>query len=188
MIDESFRMSPVDVRRHEFKKALRGYDIVDVHNFRDRVAEELETLLRQNKELDEKSKALVEQLRAYRERDKALNDALVSAQQLRAEMREQAEREGQLVIREARVEGERQVEQTRAEVQRLQGEISSLERTRRTFITQLRALAERYVQELDAIDAVTQPRGEPVAEQGAEPASPRGASPTPAWLNSLVQE
>src|SRR3712207_9596122 len=54
-----------------------------------RIADELEKLIRQNLDLDGKVKNLIEQLRAYRERDKALNDALVSAQQLRSERSEE---------------------------------------------------------------------------------------------------
>src|SRR5919199_6789615 len=115
MIDESFRLTPVEVRRREFKKALRGYDALDVDSFRDQVADELEHLTRQNAELDARAKGLAEQLRAFRERDKALSEALVSAQQLRSEIREQAEREAQLILREARAEGERLVEESRGE-------------------------------------------------------------------------
>ena len=82
MIDETFHLTPLDVRRYEFGKALRGYDPERVNQFRDQVAEELERLSRMNQELDAKARGFHEQLRAFRERDKAINDALVSAQQL----------------------------------------------------------------------------------------------------------
>ena len=75
--------------------------------FRNQVAEELERLTRVNQDLDAKARGFHEQLRAFRERDKAINEALVSAQQLRGEIREQAESEAQLILREARAEGER---------------------------------------------------------------------------------
>ena len=104
MTDESFRLTPLDIRRYDFGNALRGYDRTRVDQFRDQVAEEFEKLMRQNQELEAKARGFHEQLRAFRERDKALNDALVSAQQLRAEIREQAEREAQLLMREARAE------------------------------------------------------------------------------------
>ena len=80
MIDERFSLTPVDVRTQEFGRKLNGYDPVRVEEFRTRVAEELERLIRLNHELDGKHKAAIEQLRAFRDRDKALNEALVSAQ------------------------------------------------------------------------------------------------------------
>jgi DivIVA domain-containing protein len=186
MIDESFRLTPVDVRNMDFGRALRGYDPAKVEEFRGQVADELERLLRQNSELDGKIKGLIEQLRAYRERDKALNEALVSAQQLRAEMREQADREAQLILREARAEGERLVDAARAEARAMEAELASLERARRSFLGHLRALAERQLQELDAIEATLQPPPPSAEPTIAEPARP--PNKTPAWLDSLVSE
>ena len=151
MLDESFHLTPLDVRRTDFPTALRGYDKARVDEFRDRVANELERLTRVNQELEAKAKGFHEQLRAFRERDKALNEALVSAQQLRAETREQAEREAQLIIREARAEGVRQEDAARADVRRLAAEIESLERARRAYLAQLRAMVSRQLAELDAI-------------------------------------
>ena len=99
MVDESFHLTPLDARRYDFGSALRGYDKARVDQFRDQVAEELERLARQLQDMEAKAKSFHEQLRAFRDRDKALNEALVSAQQLRGEIREQAEREAQLILR-----------------------------------------------------------------------------------------
>ena len=74
------------------------------------MAEELERLSRINQDLDQKAHSCHDQLRAFRERDKALNEALVSAQQMRQDTKEQAEREAQLILREAQVEKERFIE------------------------------------------------------------------------------
>lgn len=152
MKDESFHLTPLDVRRYDFGRSLRGYDPERVEQFRVQVAEELERLARLNQELETKARGFHEQLRAFRERDKAINDALISAQQLRGEIRDQAERESQLIIREAKSEGERQLESVRAEIARLEGEIGSLERVRRAFLAQIRALCERQLAEVTAAE------------------------------------
>ena len=77
--------------------------------------------------------------------DKALNDALVSAQQLRGEIREQSEREAQLIIREARSEAERYLENSRTESRKLEAHIVELERARRSHLAQLRVMVERQL-------------------------------------------
>src|SRR3954468_23678039 len=105
MIDETFHLTPLDVRRYEFGRSLRGYDAERVDQFREQVADELERISRINADLEEKARGFNEQLRGFRERDKAINEALVSAQQLRGEIREQADKEAQLILREARAEG-----------------------------------------------------------------------------------
>jgi len=215
MVDESFHLTPLDVRRTEFPAALRGYDKARVDEFRDRVANELERLTRINQELEGKAKGFHEQLRAFRERDKALNEALVSAQQLRAELREQAEREAQLVKREAQAAGERLLDAARAEVRRLADEIEGLDRARRAYLAQLRTLVARQLAELEAIPDLPAPRSTgaapapsstsfaapPPPPPGAPPtaatASPQGngadtgnrtPAPTPAWLNAVPKE
>jgi DivIVA domain-containing protein len=217
MTDESFHLTPLDIRRYDFgSKAFRGFDAQKVEDFRNQVADELERLTKLNQELDAKARGFHEQLRAFRERDKALNDALVSAQQLRSEMREQADREAQLILREARADAERLVDAAKGEVRRLESELVGLDKSRVTYIAQLRAVIERQLAELGALHAPpaspkpAAPANPPApaapaapAASGAPPApaAPRRASAegeaatetrgnvkTPAWLESLVKE
>jgi DivIVA domain-containing protein len=215
--DEGFYLTPLDVRRYDFKEtAVRGYKRESVETFREQVANELERLTRLNSDLESKAKGFHEQLRAFRERDKALNDALISAQQLRAEMREQAEREAQLILREAHAEADRIVQAARDDITRLSAEIEGLERARRSYLMQLRTLVERQLADIDAAAASAPPSPLGAAGSGASGAglaggnggeqrtpaagSPSAASareqprrattstPTPAWLDSLVKE
>ena len=152
MIDEAFHLTPLDVRRFDFGHAFRGYDPARVDQFRDQVADELERLNRVNQDLDQKARSFHEQLRAFRERDRALNDALVSAQQLRQDTKEQAEREAMLIVREAQGEGERLLEEIRGEVRRVQAELDAMERSRRAYVSQMRTLVSRQLSEIDATD------------------------------------
>lgn len=155
--EEMFRLSPVDVRRYEFGSAMRGYDRQRVDLFREQVADELETLIRENGVLDGQNRAMAEQLRQFRERDKALNEALITAQQLREDMRQQAEREAALMLQEAESQAARMQEQARGQIADLQRELQALERARRGYLAQLRALAERHLAEVDALDKAPSP-------------------------------
>jgi DivIVA domain-containing protein len=167
MIDETFHLTPLDVRRYDFGRSLRGYDPERVDQFREQVAEELERLTRLNQELEAKAKGFHEQLRAFRERDKALNDALVSAQQLRSEIAEQAEREGQLMIREAKAEGERLLDEKRGELRRMEQDLAALDRSRRAYVAQFRALIERQLAELSATEQMSGAEGVPASDGDA---------------------
>ncbi len=182
MIDETFHLTPLDVRRYEFGTSMRGYDRERVDQFREQVAEELERLSRINQDLDGKAKGFHEQLRAFRERDKAINEALVSAQQLRAEIREQAEKEAQLILREARADAERLLDESRAEVRRLEEQLAALNRARRAYLAQLRVLLERQLSEVNAAD---QGAG---ADAAASAEGPSVAGGTPSWMGSLAKE
>jgi DivIVA domain-containing protein len=187
MNDEAFHLTPVDVRRYDFGSALRGYDKARVDQFREQVADELERLSRVAQDLEAKAKGFHEQLRAFRERDKALNDALISAQQLRAETREQADREAQLILREARAEGEAAMEAARGEVRRLQADLDALERARRNYLAHMRSMAERHLAELHAADTASAAAAEaarPQPEGGNVEHPPLKA---PSWLDANVK-
>jgi DivIVA domain-containing protein len=153
MTDESFHLTPLDVRRYEFNRVMRGYDPERVDQFRDQVADELERLTRLNQELEQKARTLHDQLKSFRDRDKALNEALVTAQQLRAEIREQAERESQLIIREAQSQADSIVAGAQQEIRRVDDELAVLDRSRRTYLAQLRVFMERQLAEIAAAEA-----------------------------------
>ncbi|MEO5816135.1 MAG: DivIVA domain-containing protein [Gemmatimonadaceae bacterium] len=157
-MDETFHLTPLDVRRYDFGKAIRGYNPERVEQFRDQVAEELERLTRQSQDLEQKAKGFHEQLRAFRERDKALNDALVSAQQLRSEIRESSEREAALIVREARTEAEREIEGARNEIRKLEAHLTELDRARRNHLAQVRVIVERHLAEITSAETAPGPQ------------------------------
>src|SRR5467141_1218605 len=105
--DDAFNLTPHDIRKQEFRRTLRGYDTLGVDDFRVRVADALERAIRERQILEERVNALTEQLRVFREREKAMNEALVAAQQLRQDSRATAEREGQVIVREAEAAAKR---------------------------------------------------------------------------------
>lgn len=188
MIDETFHLTPLDVRRYEFGKALRGFDPDRVNQFREQVAEELERLTRINQDLEAKARGFHEQLRAFRERDKAINDALISAQQLRTDIREQAEKESQLILREARAEAERLIDEARADIRRMEDQVASLDRGRRAYLAQLRMMIERQLS--DVIAAEQSGSDAPSRDGAVSPpaAGPSVSLPTPPWLGSVSKE
>ena len=185
-MDETFHLTPLDVRRYDFGKAMRGYQPERVEQFREQVAEELERLTRLLQELDAKAKGFHEQLRAFRERDKALNDALVSAQQLRTEIREGAEREAALIVREAKAEGEQELEAKRSEVRRLELHLDELDRSRRAHLAQIRLMAERQLAEATAAEQLAglSPVAS-VAAPAAPTALPNGAPKSAPAQNAI---
>ena len=216
MTDDAFHLTALDVRRYDFGNALRGYDRARVDQFRDQLAEELERLARVNQELETKARNFHEQLKAFRERDKALNEALVSAQQLRGEIRQQAEREAQLIVREAQAEAAQSVQKVREDVRRAEEELQQLWRARRSYLAQLRHHLERQLTELHAAEEEPipafgqvrepsrdagrdngrntpnsvpsrEPREAPDLMQELRELPPRGAAPTPSWLD-VVEE
>jgi len=149
---ESFHLTPLDLRKQEFRRTLRGYDPAGVEDFRLRAADELERVIRERSVLEERVSALTEQLRVFREREKAMNEALVAAQQLRAETRETAEREAQVIVREAEAEARRIVEDGRTAESDLRDRVAEVQRQFQGYLAGFRALLERQAAELRALE------------------------------------
>lgn len=162
MTDDAFHLTSHDVRAQEFQRVLRGYDTTQVDEFKHRMAEEIDRMVRERVQLDERVKGMSEQLKSYRDRERAMNDALVAAQQLRSESQAQVDRERDLALREAETQAERMMQEARSEAERLLQHARAEElrlghgnelagRQFRAYVTSFRQLLERQLSELTAL-------------------------------------
>jgi DivIVA domain-containing protein len=151
MNDEGFRLTPVDVRSQEFRRSALGYDVAGVEEFRARVADELERLLRERAMLEERLQNLREQLKSFREREKALNDAVVMAQQMRADAEQAAKRDSEITVREAGARAEEILAAARATEADVRREIEQAQRQFSSYLAAFRRLLERQLSEVDSL-------------------------------------
>jgi DivIVA domain-containing protein len=149
--EDGFHLTPLDIRKQEFRKALRGFEPIGVEEFRTRVADELERILRERAVLEERVVALTEQLRAFRERERAMNEALVAAQQLREDSRTAATREAQVIVREGQAEARRILDEARGAEGDVRRQLAETERQFQAYLGGFRALLERQLAELKAL-------------------------------------
>ncbi len=155
-------LTPLDVRnkRGDFKKLMRGYDPQEVDVFLELAAERLEGLVRENLKLRERTQTLQDQVSAQAGREQAVQDALVTAQELRADIRAQTQREADHALREAESEARRilaeadadvraKIRETERHAEQVQDALGELERRRDRFLKEFRSLLQR---ELDVVD------------------------------------
>lgn len=173
MSDAGFQLSAHDVRHQEFQKTLRGYDVAQVDDFKERMAQELDRLWRERGQLNDRLQSMTEQLKGFRDRERAMNDALVAAQQLRADVQSQADKEADLILERARTQAEQVLVEARSEAMRLVEHAKSEEQrlryaneaVRRQFLAYLasyRRLLERELSELEAVASTDQTPSVPV--------------------------
>ncbi|HEX8830465.1 MAG TPA: DivIVA domain-containing protein [Longimicrobium sp.] len=150
-------LTPLDVRKKkgDFRKVMRGYDPESVDNFIEVVASRMEDLVRENSALAGKVDAMSGSMTEYRDRERAMNEALVSAQQLREDMREQARREADLVLREARAQGERIVADAKRQVSLALEALRRIQGQRVRFLRIFRAMVERQLGEIEQEEGLT---------------------------------
>jgi len=145
------RLSPLDIRQQQFAtKMFRGFDPHEVLTFLEDVAEDYESLLRENAALKEQLTGHEDRARGLSETEKTLKDTLITTQRLAEDMKEAAKRDAQLVMREASLNADKLMEEARTEEARLRVDVQSLKRLRRQLIEELRATVERYERTLGA--------------------------------------
>lgn len=144
-------LTPLDVRkkREDFRRAVRGYDMGQVDAFLELVAERLEALVKEVRELQERAAAREERLSAYQEREKALNEALLAAQELREEARTQAQSQATLRLREAEIEAGALRERADRDVQAAHEKLDELRARRGALLKGLRATLESFMDEVE---------------------------------------
>ncbi len=158
-------LTPLDVRnkRGDFKKLMRGYDPQEVDVFLEIAAERLEELVRENIVLRERSERLELQVGAQSDREQAVQEALVTAQELRADIHTQAQREADLLVRESETEARRIATEAEAKVRNLlrdaerrlelgRDALEEMERRRTRFLKAFRQLLERQLDVVDVED------------------------------------
>lgn len=155
------RITPLDIRQQQFTvRMFRGLDRHEVGAFLDDVAEDYEQLLKENVLLKEQLTTLEERAQGIEERERMLQETLLTTQRLAEEMKENARREANLLIREAELQGDKFLEEARAEEAKIKAEILALKRTRRQLAEGLRVTLDMYQRLLaeEFGDAGTGPR------------------------------
>lgn len=139
------RITPMDIRQQQFTvRTFGGFNRQEVEAFLDDVAEDYQQLIKENALLKEQLAALEERSRGIEDREKMLQDTLVTTQRLAEEMKESARREANLLVREAELQGDKFLEEARAEEAKIKAEILALKRTRRQLAEGLRVTLDMY--------------------------------------------
>ena len=89
------------------------------------------------------------ELDGLRERERMLQETLISAQKMAEQTAEAAKGEADLLIKEARIKAERQIERARDEVAKLDEDKQRLQLERESFERSLRSLIDQHSRLLD---------------------------------------
>lgn len=143
-------LTPLEVRQKkgDFRRAFRGYDGELVNDFLDLVADRMEDLVKENMAFREQVGELEEELVEFREKERMLVDALMAAEQLRDEVREAAEKEAQLMMREAELDAETHRTQAAQALAKEESLIRTVQARRVQVVREFRSFLEREMAEL----------------------------------------
>jgi len=143
------KITPLDVRKQEFKGVFKGYDRNEVNVFLEMIAKEMEDLIKENTIYMEQLRDLDSKIEDYRRMEKTLQNTLTSAQKTTDELRRNAEKESELILRNARIQSDHVLEEARFQANKYKTQIVSLKSQRDNFIAQFKGLVEAQLQVLN---------------------------------------
>jgi len=144
------RITPLDVRKQEFRRAVRGFDCDEVRAFLTTTADEYEAVLVDNKELRERIIEQDEKIGEYSNMEQALRDTLMTAERLMKESKQSACKEGELIVRDAGLKAQRLLDEARSRAEDIRREILGLKKEKDAFLARVRSLAQAQIHFIDS--------------------------------------
>jgi cell division initiation protein len=158
-------LSPLEITQREFARKFRGLDPEEVQTFLEQIAEEMTRLVQETTDRATQIQRLEAQLKTYQEREESLRNTLVTAQKMTEEIKANAKREADLIVKEGELNAERLLEQAHRKLAQVQAEIAEFVRQRDLFASKLRGLIRTHLELLEA--------------QAAKPGTPVAPAPQP---------
>ncbi len=148
------KLTPIDIRKWEFKKGVRGYDKYEVQAFLELASEEFEKLQQERREFEQKSKRLEKEIEEYRRVEKSLQDTLISAKETTDRSLENSRKEAELILGDAELHADKVLDVARKKASKIEDEITRLTVLRDSFSIKLKSLLNSQLELLDMFEEV----------------------------------
>ena len=139
------RITPLDLRNQDFRRRWRGYAADEVDAFLQLVSEDYAAALRETETQRERIHELEQRVEALSATEQVLQDTLTTAQQLSADLKLNATKESEVLVREAEVKGEKIVEAAQRRAAELAGEIQELKQLKSRLGASVRTALETHL-------------------------------------------
>src|SRR5436309_10672455 len=100
-------LTPLDIQKQTFARGLKGYNVDEVRGYLHLIAEEVERLVRDLDRLSRENAMLREELEEHNARERILKDTLLSAQKVSEDVKANAHKEAELIVKDAELLSDR---------------------------------------------------------------------------------
>lgn len=145
-------LTPLDIHNKEFGRRLRGYDEDEVNEFLDQVIKDYELLIRENKELQNQLLNVQEKLNHFANIEETLSKTIIVAQEAADELKGNAKKEAQLIIKEAEKNADRIINDSLSKSRKVSLEVEELKKQASIYRSRFRMLVEAQLEMLSKDD------------------------------------
>lgn len=139
-------LTPLEIQNKEFKRSFRGYNEDEIDGFLDQVVKDYEQLYQENVELKETIERLSSKLENYQHMENTLHSTLVIAQETAEEVKLNAKKASELVMKEAEIRAQRMVDEATNKVRRMTGEYEEINKQLQIYRTRMKTLLQAQLE------------------------------------------
>jgi cell division initiation protein len=139
-------ITPIEIRQHTFARSLRGYDIEEVRTFLKNLSEIWSKEIEENRKLRLELEKAKESLQQYRDMESLLQRTLMQAEQTSKSTIDNAQREAELYVKEAKQQSQFILQQAIQEKKKTEDEIQELLKRKNDIIIQLKNFLNRQLE------------------------------------------
>jgi cell division initiation protein len=150
------RITPIDIRKQEFRRTLRGLDADEVETFLAMVADEMEHLIGEAQQAKAEATTLRERLSEYQQMEATMRETLVTVQRAADEKRDAARREAEMILKEAEVRASQWIEDAYRSIRDVKRELAKLRGMRDSYVARLRMLIQAQLDMLKMVETEEQ--------------------------------
>ena len=138
------KITPLDIQHKVLDMQWRGYHKTQVDQFLEEIAESVEELTKENLVLKEKLSGKDGELGQLKRAESTLTSTLISTQSFVDQLKRGAQRDADLVVKEAELKAEEILSQSRAELVDMRRTISGLRQQRALVLDRLRSTLSSF--------------------------------------------
>ncbi len=158
-------LTPMDIRNHELKTTMGGYNKKDTDDFIKSVYESYEAIYKDNHDLKEQVSSLSDGIQYYKQMETTLQKALVVAEKTASEIQDAARVQAEAAVKEAQTRAEAIESQTKTEIELMKSkaehelncikeQIQNLTQSYQNYRLQFRELVKSQMAMLDNEDFI----------------------------------
>jgi cell division initiation protein len=136
------KLSPVNIKRQEFTKAVRGFSPKEVSDFLEKVADEVESAIKESETLRRTIDSLNMEVERYKNIEDSLQKALIATHESAGSAMQKAQNEADWLVKNAEKEAEKIIGGSQEQALLLQKHIAELEEKKAYLIAKLSAMIQ----------------------------------------------
>jgi cell division initiation protein len=134
------KLSPLLIKKQEFEKSFRGYNVDEVQTFLDKISSEMEDLINENEALEQEVGKLNAKIIEYQKIEKDLQDTLLKHQETVAQALESAKKQSALIIKEAEIKASQIIKNAEDISNEMGAAVIALREEKELIIAKLKAI------------------------------------------------